>query len=93
MDYSKHIQKAEEAARRRNYDFAIQLYQQLLEINPDVGEARAGLRQALLKRHQAKKGGGLFGKLKGAGPLTAAKGMAKAGRLMRWRRATPTSRV
>ena len=62
MDYSKHIQKAEEAARRRNYDFAIQLYQQLLEINPDVGEARAGLRQALLKRHQAKKGGGLFGK-------------------------------
>ena len=80
MDYSKHIQKAEEAARRRNYDFAIQLYQQLLEINPDVGEARAGLRQALLTRHPAKKGGGLFGTLKGAGPLTAAKGLAKAGR-------------
>ncbi len=28
----KHIQKAEEAARRRNYDFAVQLYQQILRI-------------------------------------------------------------
>ena len=79
MDYSKHIQKADEAARRRNYDFAIQLYQQLLEIDADVGEARAGLRQALRKRHESKKGG-LFGKLKGAGPLTVAKGLVKAGK-------------
>ena len=43
VDYSKHIQKAEEAARRRNYDFAIELYQQILEIDADIGEARAGL--------------------------------------------------
>lgn len=78
VDYSKHIQKAEEAARRRNYDFAIQLYQQLLEIDPDVGEARAGLRAALRKRHESKKGGKLFGKIKGAGPLTVAKGLIKA---------------
>ena len=46
MDYSKHIQKAEEAVRRRNYDFAVQLYQQILEIDADVGEARRGLRRA-----------------------------------------------
>ena len=78
VDYSKHIQKAEEAARRRNYDFAIQLYQQLLEIDPDVGEARAGLRVALRKRYESKKGGKLFGKIKGAGPLTVAKGLHKA---------------
>lgn len=78
VDYTKHIQKAEEAARRRNYDFAIQLYQQLLEIDPDVGEARAGLRVALRKRHEAKKGSKLFGKIKGAGPLTMARGLAKA---------------
>ena len=38
MDYSKHIQKAEEAARRRNYDFAVELYQQLLELDPDQGK-------------------------------------------------------
>lgn len=80
VDYSKHIQKAEEAARRRNYDFAVQLYQQLLDIDPDVGEARAGLRRALLKRHEQKRGGKLFGKLKGAGPLAVAKGMVKAGK-------------
>lgn len=79
MDYTKHIQKADEAARRRNYDFAIQLYQQLLEIDPDVGDARAGLRRALRKRHESKKGG-LFGKLKGAGPLTVARGLVKAGK-------------
>lgn len=80
VDYTKHIQKAEEAARRRNYDFAIQLFQQLLEIDPDVGEARAGLRQVLRKRHEAKKGGKLFKLLKGAGPLALAKTMSKAGK-------------
>lgn len=80
MDYSKHIQKAEEAARRRNYDFAIQLYRQLLDINPDVGDARGGLRRVLKARHEAKGGRGLFRKLAGAGPLAGAKAMAKAGR-------------
>ena len=80
MDYSKHIQKAEEAARRKNYDFAVQLYQQLLEIDPDVGEARAGLRRALKKRHDLKKGGKLFRALKGATPLAMAKTLSKAGK-------------
>ncbi|MEM9803115.1 MAG: hypothetical protein AAGA20_22540, partial [Planctomycetota bacterium] len=75
MDYTKHIQKAEEAARRRNYDFAVQLYQQILEIDADVGEARSGLRRALKARSETKKGGGKLLKLvKGAGPLTAARG-------------------
>ena len=45
MDFSKHIQKAEEAFRQRNYDFAVELYQQLLELDPDQGEARSGLRR------------------------------------------------
>ena len=80
MDFSKHIQKAEEAERRRNYDFAVQLYQQLLEIDLDQGEARAGLRRVLKKRHEAKRGGKMLGRLMGAGPLAAAKTMAKAGR-------------
>ncbi|MFT4540953.1 MAG: tetratricopeptide (TPR) repeat protein [Planctomycetota bacterium] len=80
MDFSKHIQKAEEAERRRNFDFAVQLYQQLLEIDLNQGEARAGLRRVLKKRHEAKRGGKFFSKLKGAGPLAAGKTMAKAGR-------------
>ncbi|MEE8469157.1 MAG: tetratricopeptide repeat protein [Planctomycetota bacterium] len=80
VDYTKHIQKAEEAARRRNYDFAIQLFQQLLEIDPDVGEARAGLRRVLRKRHEAAKGGKLLKMLKGAGPLALGKTLIKAGK-------------
>ena len=73
MDFSKHIQKAEEATRKRNYDFAVQLYQQLLEIDPDQSEARGGLRRALKKRFEQKKGGKLFNALRGATPLALAK--------------------
>ena len=81
MDFTKQLQKADEALRRRNPDFAIELYRQLLDIAPDLGEARAGLRSAL-KARQALKGGGskLFRALVGAGPLVAAKGLAKAGK-------------
>ena len=80
VDYSKHIQKAQEATKRKNYDFAVELYQQILEIEPDQGEARSGLRLALKRRVEQKKGGGLFSKIGGAGPLVAAKAMAKAKR-------------
>jgi tetratricopeptide (TPR) repeat protein len=80
LDFTKHIQKAEEAFRRRNYDFAVEVYQQLLEIDPDQGEARSGLRQALKKRHEAKKGGKLLRALGGAGPLAMAKTLRKAGK-------------
>ena len=81
MDYSKHIQKAEEAARRKNYDFAVELYQQLLELDADQGEARAGLRRVLKLRHESKKGGRFLRALSGAGPLAVAKTMRKAGRV------------
>jgi tetratricopeptide (TPR) repeat protein len=80
VDYSKHLQKADEAIRRRNYDFAVEVYQQLLELDPDLAEARSGLRQALRKRQEASKGGKLFKALAGAGPLAMAKTLAKAGR-------------
>lgn len=80
LDYSKHIQKAEEAIRRRNYDFAIQLFQQLLEIEPDQADARAGLRVAVRKKHETKKGGAFLRKLGGSGPLAMAKTLRKAGK-------------
>lgn len=81
VDYSKHLQKADEALKRRNWDFAIEVYQQLLELEPDLADARAGLRQALKKRHEQNKGGGkLFKALAGAGPLAMAKTLAKAGK-------------
>ncbi|MEW6072131.1 MAG: tetratricopeptide repeat protein [Planctomycetota bacterium] len=81
MDFSKHIQKAEEAFRRRNYDFAAELYRQLVDLDPDLGEARAGLRQALRKRLEAKGGGGkILRAVAGALPLGRAIGLRKLGR-------------
>lgn len=79
VDFSKHIKKADEAFRRRNYDFAVELYRQLLDLDPDLGEARGGLRKALKKRAEQKKGG-LLGKMLGAGPLGKAKTMRKMGK-------------
>jgi tetratricopeptide (TPR) repeat protein len=81
VDFSKQLQKAEEAVRRRNFDFAIELYRQLLEIDPDQGEARGALRQALKKKSEHKKGGSRFlNALGGAAPLAMAKTLRKAGR-------------
>jgi tetratricopeptide (TPR) repeat protein len=80
VDFSKHIKKAEEAFRRRNYDFAIELYRQLIDLDPDQGEARAGLRQALKKRFEAKSGGRLLRAVSGALPLSRAKAMRKLGK-------------
>jgi len=81
LDYTKHIQKADEAFRRRNYDFAVELYQQLLELDPDQGEARAGLRRALKVRAESKKAPKLLRVLSGAGPMAVARTMRKAGKL------------
>jgi tetratricopeptide (TPR) repeat protein len=77
VDFSKQIQKADEAAKKRNYDFAVELYQQILEIDADQGDARAGLRQALKRRHEHKKGGFLRA-LSAAPQLAAAKALHKA---------------
>jgi tetratricopeptide (TPR) repeat protein len=80
LDFSKHIQKAEEALRRRNHDFAVELYRQLVDLDPAHGEARAGLRRALRKRAEAKQGGKLLRALSGAVPLSRAKALAKIGK-------------
>ncbi len=69
MDVSKHVEKAEEAVRRKNFDYAISLYQQLLAIRPDEGRARAGLRQALNRRFEYKKSPKVLALLSGAFPL------------------------
>jgi tetratricopeptide (TPR) repeat protein len=79
VDFSKHIKKADEAFRRKNYDFAVELYRQLIDLDPDLGEARSGLRHALKKRHELKKSG-FLGKVLGAGPLGKAKTMRKMGK-------------
>lgn len=80
MDFSKHLAKAQEALRRRHWDFAVDLYRQLLDLSPDLGEARAGLREALRRRHEAKPAGLFSRALGGAVPLGKAHTLAKLGR-------------
>ena len=65
MDLSNHLEKAAEAVKRRNYPFAVSLYGKLLALQPDNGDARAGLRQALYKRAEAKKPSKVFAWLGG----------------------------
>ena len=72
MDLSKQIQKAEEAVKRRNYPLAIGLYQQILDLQPDSAEARRGLRIALDKKFEGKKGGGPLAAIQGFLPLLSA---------------------
>ena len=57
MDVDKHIEKADEALKRRNYEFAINLYQQLLTIDPNNLRARKGLFEAAIKNHDRKHAG------------------------------------
>ena len=47
MDLSKHLENAKDAVKRRNHALAIKIYGQVLQLQPDFGEARAGLRRAL----------------------------------------------
>jgi len=49
-DVSRYIERAENEVKRRNYDEAISLYSEILQIDPDCGEARSGIRRAALKK-------------------------------------------
>jgi tetratricopeptide (TPR) repeat protein len=49
---SKRYAKAAEAVKRRNYDYAIELFLQELTLDPDNAEARRALRAAELKKFQ-----------------------------------------
>jgi tetratricopeptide (TPR) repeat protein len=80
VDFTKHLAKAQEALRRRHWDFAVDLYRQLLDLSPDLGEARAGLREALRRRHEAKPSGMFSRALGGAVPLGKAHTLLKVGR-------------
>jgi tetratricopeptide (TPR) repeat protein len=69
MDLSKHLEKADEAKKRRNYPLAIGLYHQILELDPDLEDARRGLREAIAGKFEAKGG-----KPAGASPLAYLQG-------------------
>ena len=54
MDLSKFLEQAADATKRRNYAMAVKIYGQVLSIQPDFGEARAGLRKALFQKAAQK---------------------------------------
>lgn len=74
MDVSKLIEKAREAAERRNYDYAIDLYLQALKLAPDTGIARRELR-AVENRQSKEKGASFLDKVKVANLLVQAECM------------------
>ena len=49
-DVAKLVAKADEAAQKRNYDYAIELYLQAVTLEPDNAQARKALRQVEVKR-------------------------------------------
>lgn len=55
MDLGKHLENAADAVKRRNFALAVKIYAQVLQIQPDYGEARAGLRKALFTKAAQKK--------------------------------------
>jgi tetratricopeptide (TPR) repeat protein len=50
--FDKLFEKAQEAAKRRNYDYAIDLYMQFLNVNPDHEEAARQIRAVTVRKGQ-----------------------------------------
>lgn len=67
MDLGKYLEQAADAAKRRNFAMAVKIYGQVLAIQPDFGEARAGLRKVLLQK-VAQKPASKLGALLLGGP-------------------------
>jgi tetratricopeptide (TPR) repeat protein len=57
VDVSKLLEKAKEAADRRNYDYAIDWYLNALKLDPDNGQARRDLRMVELRLAKEKPPG------------------------------------
>jgi tetratricopeptide (TPR) repeat protein len=52
VDVSKYLERAEDQLKRKDFDGAMTLYEEILRIDPDSGDARRGLRRAALKKHE-----------------------------------------
>jgi len=66
MDIPKLMERAQEAARKRNFDYAVTLYGQILAVQPDHGAARGELRQVLARRAEMRKTSPLAARLTAA---------------------------
>lgn len=74
MDVSKLTEKATIAAERGNYDYAVDLYVRLLELQPQHVEARKALRAVEIRRAQERgiTKSGASGLIRGLGHLATA---------------------
>lgn len=79
MDLSKHLENAKDALKRRNHALAIKIYGQVLQLQPDYGEARAGLRRALFDKAKHKPTSKVTAILVGGLPLLMAATMRVLG--------------
>lgn len=79
QQYEKLVEKAREAAKRRNYDYAIDLYLQVLKLNPDHEDAARELRQVTVRKGQEEGLSPKKGFLKGFGSWvkSSVKGVTK----------------
>ena len=74
VDVSKLVDKAQVAAERGNYDYAVALYVQLLDLQPNHVDARKALRDVEVRRSQERgvTSSTTGGWLRGIGPLIGA---------------------
>ncbi len=81
MDVTNHIAKAEEALRKKNFDYAENLLEQVISLQPDHGAARRLWCQAIRQKAEKKGGSSWLAKLGGSPhKLSAAvSGLAKSG--------------
>lgn len=72
MDVSSHIAKADEALRKKNFDYAVNLLEQVLSLQPDHGVARKKWLEALRAKAGRKSTPGWLSKLGGSPHMLSA---------------------
>jgi tetratricopeptide (TPR) repeat protein len=73
MDLSKHLEKADDAIRRKNFDYGIDLFRQLLTVSPGDYKARLGLHRAYMRKQEVKPTPAWAAKVQGSPALALAK--------------------
>lgn len=52
VDVTKYLERAEDQLKRRDFDGAMALFEEILRLDPDCGDARRGLRRSAIRKHE-----------------------------------------
>jgi tetratricopeptide (TPR) repeat protein len=52
VDVTKYLERAEDQLKRRDFDGAMALFEEILRLDPDCGDARRGLRRSALRKYE-----------------------------------------